>query len=66
VDVLPIEDLPEGDPYGPRGVGEIGSIGLAPAIASAVRQAAELWIDRLPIDPALLQESLHIRKKAVT
>ena len=24
-----IEDLPEGDTFGPRGVGEIGSVGLA-------------------------------------
>lgn len=63
VEVVPIEDLPEGDEHGPRGIGEIGSIGLAPAIASAVRHAVGRWIDRLPIDPALLQESTPIRSK---
>ncbi|QHW29465.1 xanthine dehydrogenase subunit D [Paenibacillus rhizovicinus] len=62
VEVLPIEDLPEGDEHGPRGIGEIGSIGLAPAIASAVKHAAGRWINRLPIDPALLQEAFPIRR----
>ena len=54
VAVEPIEDLPEGDPYGPRGIGEIGSVGLAPAIAAAVHDATGVRVNRLPIDPALL------------
>ncbi|MCC3372679.1 xanthine dehydrogenase subunit D [Cohnella sp. REN36] len=65
VEVWPIEDLPEGDEHGPRGVGEIGSVGLAPAIAEAVRRAAGVRIDRLPIDPARLQEALPIGGMAV-
>ncbi|MBB6732025.1 xanthine dehydrogenase subunit D [Cohnella zeiphila] len=65
VEVAAIEDLPEGDEHGPRGVGEIGSVGLAAAIASAVRHAAGAWIDRLPIDPALLQEARPFEKAAV-
>lgn len=65
VTVLPIEDLPEDDPYGPRGIGEIGSVGLAPAIAAAVRDAAGLWENRLPIDPALLQATPPFIRKAV-
>lgn len=54
VAVEPVEDLPEDDPYGPRGIGEIGSVGLAPAIAQAVYEATGIRINRLPIDPALL------------
>lgn len=65
VEVLAIEDLPEGDEYGPRGVGEIGSVGLAAAIASAVRHATGFSINRLPIDPSLLQEVLPIGEMAV-
>jgi xanthine dehydrogenase D subunit len=65
VEVMPIEDLPEGDEHGPRGVGEIGSVGLAPAIASAVRHATGVRINRLPIDPALLQEVLPVGETAV-
>lgn len=49
-----IEDLPEGDPYGPRGIGEVGTVALAPAIVSAVQQATGVWIDKLPISPELL------------
>lgn len=64
-EVLAIEDLPEGDEHGPRGVGEIGSVGLAAAIASAVRHAAGLSINRLPIDPSLLLEAWPIGEMAV-
>ncbi len=61
-----IEDLVEGDPYGPRGVGEIGSVGLAPAIAAAVRQATGTWVNRLPLSPETLIQSFvpHVRKGA--
>lgn len=56
VEVLPIESLPEGDPYGPRGIGEIGSVGLAPAICEAVYAAVGKRVNQLPIDPMLLLE----------
>ncbi|WP_078577874.1 xanthine dehydrogenase subunit D [Salipaludibacillus agaradhaerens] len=46
-----IEELPEGDTFGPRGVGEVGSVALAPAIVSAVKQATGKWITKLPISP---------------
>lgn len=35
LEVEAIEDLPEGDSFGPRGIGEIGSVALAPAITAA-------------------------------
>jgi xanthine dehydrogenase D subunit len=53
-----IEELPEGDTFGPRGVGEIGSVGLAPAITAAVRQAAGIWVNRLPILPENIVQSI--------
>lgn len=65
VEVQAIEHLPEGDAHGPRGVGEIGSVGLAAAIASAVRHAAGFSVNRLPIEPSLLQEAWPIGEKAV-
>jgi len=49
-----IEELPEGDQYGPRGVGEVGSVGLAPAIVSAIKQATGKWMTKLPVSPAEL------------
>ncbi|TYP79588.1 xanthine dehydrogenase subunit D [Paenibacillus methanolicus] len=64
-EVVPIEELPEGDPHGPRGVGEIGSVGLAPAIAEAVFQAVGTRISRLPIDPSELQKPTDALRKAV-
>jgi xanthine dehydrogenase D subunit len=52
-----IEELPEGDPYGPRGIGEVGSVALAPAIAMAVHDAVGKWVTRLPIRREELIES---------
>ena len=50
-DVTAIEDLPEGDPIGPRGAGEIGVNVAAPAVANAVSAAIGMPVDRLPIAP---------------
>jgi xanthine dehydrogenase D subunit len=57
VEVEAIEHLPEGDDYGPRGIGEVGSVTLAPAIAAAIRQACGKWVTKLPVEPAFLQET---------
>ncbi|MFC3797847.1 xanthine dehydrogenase subunit D [Cohnella sp. GCM10012308] len=61
VTVDAIEELPEGDEHGPRGLGELGSVGLAPAIAEAVYRATGKRVSRLPIDPALLQEPIRFK-----
>jgi xanthine dehydrogenase D subunit len=55
-----IEELPVDDIHGPRGVGEIGTVILAPAIASAVFHAVGKRITKLPIQPELLQEDFQI------
>ncbi|MOA07331.1 putative xanthine dehydrogenase subunit D [compost metagenome] len=65
IQVLPIEELPEHDTYGPRGVGEVGSVNLAPAVTSAVFQAVGKRINQLPITPELLQETPFTSRKAV-
>lgn len=65
VQVEAIEDLPDHDTYGPRGVGEIGSVNLAPAVASAIFQAVGKRVTRLPIEPEFLQETPFIPQKAV-
>ncbi|GKU82867.1 xanthine dehydrogenase subunit D [Niallia sp. NCCP-28] len=49
--VTAIETLVEGDDYGPRGVGEIGTVAVAPAIAAAIHQATGHWVNKLPISP---------------
>jgi CO/xanthine dehydrogenase Mo-binding subunit len=60
-----IEELPEEDTYGPRGVGEIGTVILAPAIASAVYHAVGKRITRLPIRPEELQQDFIIPEGVV-
>ncbi|WP_018662114.1 xanthine dehydrogenase subunit D [Heyndrickxia acidiproducens] len=51
MEVEPIEDLVAGDLYGPRGVGEIGSVAVAPAVAKAIHHAIGFWATRLPVSP---------------
>lgn len=65
IQVQPIEDLPDHDTYGPRGIGEVGSVNLAPAVASAVFQAVGKRVTKLPIDPEWLQSTPFIPQKAV-
>jgi CO/xanthine dehydrogenase Mo-binding subunit len=55
-----IEDLPEDDVNGPRGIGEIGTVVLAPAIVSAVYHAVGKRMTKLPIQPELLQQDFMI------
>lgn len=50
-DVTAIEDLPEGDPIGPRGAGEIGVNIATPAVANAVSAALGMPVHHLPIAP---------------
>lgn len=58
LEVEAIEELPEGDPYGPRGVGEVGSVALAPAIAEAIYQATGVRVNQLPVRRELLMRPL--------
>ncbi|RPJ99258.1 Xanthine dehydrogenase, molybdenum binding subunit [Bacillus subtilis] len=53
-----IEELLEGDFYGPRGVGEIGTIAITPAIVKAVHDAVGCWINKLPISREELLEAI--------
>ncbi|GIP42676.1 putative xanthine dehydrogenase subunit D [Paenibacillus sp. J45TS6] len=59
ITVEAIENLPENDPFGPRGIGEIGSVTLAPAIVSAIHQATGIWLNKLPINREQLTIPLH-------
>ncbi|WP_426983311.1 xanthine dehydrogenase subunit D [Bacillus cabrialesii] len=53
-----IEELMEGDSHGPRGVGEIGTIAITPAIVKAVHDAVGCWINKLPISREELLEAI--------
>ncbi|MFE5319033.1 xanthine dehydrogenase subunit D [Paenibacillus sp. NPDC056579] len=55
-----IEELPESDPYGPRGIGEVGTVAVAPAIASAIYDASGRRVEKLPVSHELLIEPLRV------
>jgi len=52
------EDLDPGDPYGPRGAGELGIGGVTPAICNAVAQAVGFWPTVTPIAPEMILRQL--------
>ncbi|MFZ4452600.1 xanthine dehydrogenase subunit D [Salibacterium aidingense] len=62
LDVHPIESLSENDPYGPRGVGEIGTVAVAPAIVKAIHEACGVWTNHLPVSPNKMLEHLTERE----
>lgn len=59
--VYAIEELVEGDAYGPRGVGEIGTISITPAIIKAVHDAMGHWVKKLPISPEEILENVELK-----
>lgn len=61
MNVRAIEDLYEGDTYGPRGVGEIGIITMAPAIANAIYDAVGHQVSRLPVSVEAILEEIEAR-----
>ncbi|MEH7118291.1 xanthine dehydrogenase subunit D [Neobacillus vireti] len=58
-----IEKLTDGDPFGPRGVGEIGTVAVAPAIARAIFDATGCWVNKLPVSPEFLLKSTSLGEK---
>jgi CO/xanthine dehydrogenase Mo-binding subunit/CO/xanthine dehydrogenase FAD-binding subunit len=53
-----LEDLDLGDPYGPRGTGELGLAAVSPAIANAVADATGHWPAVAPFDPEWMLDRL--------
>lgn len=51
MEVIAIQNLPDGDPIGPRGAGEIGVNLATPAVANAIAIALDHPVARLPVQP---------------
>ncbi len=49
-------------PFGARGIGEYGTIGMAPALANALSAAAGVELNRLPLTPELIWRT-HLADK---
>ncbi|RMX08685.1 aldehyde oxidase [Corticibacter populi] len=52
MELLAIENLPPGDPVGPRGAGEISVNFAVPAVANALSNALRRPVTHLPLQPA--------------
>lgn len=56
--VFALEDLDPGDPFGPRGAGEIGIGAVTPAIVNAIGDALGLHPSITPLDPEALLDAI--------
>ncbi|WP_246040231.1 xanthine dehydrogenase subunit D [Ectobacillus funiculus] len=63
MEVEAIEELCQDDSYGPRGVGEIGTIAVAPAIAKAIHDATGYWVRRLPVSPEEMLQAISAKER---
>ena len=70
IEVILVEQPVPSGPFGAKGVGEMGSICSAPAIANAIYDAVGVRIKELPITPEKIlkalqakQEGLKVRQK---
>lgn len=58
-----IDSVPASDSFGPRGVGEIGTVAVAPAVAAAIHHATGRFLHHLPILPEEIVQSV-VRRRA--
>ncbi|MBP1860136.1 molybdopterin cofactor-binding domain-containing protein [Rhizobium herbae] len=56
-----LETLDADDPFGPRGVGELGIGAVTPAVANAVANAIGIWPVCTPFDPQMLLDTMEGR-----
>ncbi len=54
-----LEELDEGDAFGPRGAGELGIGAVTAAIVNAVADAVGAWPERIPVDPEWVLDSFR-------
>jgi CO/xanthine dehydrogenase Mo-binding subunit len=58
IEAILIEDPEPTGPFGAKGIGEPGIIGVAPALANAIRDAAGIRLRRLPFLPERVLDAL--------
>src|SRR3989475_9119939 len=61
IDTVIVEVPNPGHPFGARGVGEANIVPPPAAIANAIRRAAGVRMNRLPMNPAAVMEALWIK-----
>ncbi|MDR3573246.1 MAG: molybdopterin-dependent oxidoreductase [Anaerolineaceae bacterium] len=59
IKIILVENPDPVGPYGVRGIGEMPLVPLAPAIIAALRDAAGIWINRLPLTPEVVWQKIN-------
>ena len=58
--VKAVEKFAKGYSIGPSGVGEIGTVAVAPAIVRAIYDVTGCWVNKLPVSPDFLLEASNL------
>ena len=61
LDVIVYENPCEYGPFGAKGVGQSGMIGIAGAISSAIYDATGVWLEKMPFAPEELLAALKVK-----
>lgn len=57
--VINVDGAPGTGPYGAKAVGEVGNLGVAPAIANAIARAVSIRLQQLPLTAEAVWTGLH-------
>lgn len=59
LDVILVQTVEPSGPFGAKAIAEIPKDGVAPALASAIRDATGVWIRQIPYTPERVWKALH-------
>lgn len=62
INAVNVESYEESGPYGVKGVGEIATVAITPAIAAAVQSVVELDVNKIPLDTEKILDALQCKK----
>ena len=59
IEVLPVEELEPSGPFGAKGIGEVATVAVTPAITNAILDATGVAVTSLPVTPEKLLKALR-------
>jgi CO/xanthine dehydrogenase Mo-binding subunit len=57
-----VENTQTNGPFGAKGVGEVGTFGVSPAIANAIEDAVGVRLTELPLTPEAVLRALRVKQ----
>ena len=58
-----VETVEPSHPFGVKAVGEIGIVGIAPAVVNAIHNATGVWLNEIPATPERVWRALQAQSQ---